>query len=292
MTRLRAQGDRERVSFPRRSSPPRRLESGLAPESVDDIVARSGRGRRRGRHRRAVGRGAQGRRGSRSEQPSLDDVGPSASADLVRVYLREIGRVSLLTAADEVDLAKRVEAGVFAAERLGRDRARPEHRRRPAPRPARRRRRRAARQAAAHRGQPAAGRLDRQAVRRPRAAVPRPDPGGQPRADPRGREVRLHPRLQVLDVRVVVDPAGGVPRGRRPGPHHPHPGAHGRDRQPHPARAADARADPRPRPDARPRSPSRSTCRPSGSRRSSGSRWSRCRCTRRSARRRAPSSAT
>jgi RNA polymerase primary sigma factor len=50
--------------------------------------------------------------------PSLDDAGPSASADLVRVYLREIGRVSLLTAADEVDLAKRVEAGVFAAERL------------------------------------------------------------------------------------------------------------------------------------------------------------------------------
>jgi RNA polymerase primary sigma factor len=52
------------------------------------------------------------------EAPSLDDAGPAASADLVRVYLREIGRVSLLTAADEVDLAKRVEAGVFAAERL------------------------------------------------------------------------------------------------------------------------------------------------------------------------------
>ena len=52
------------------------------------------------------------------EPPSLDDAGPSASADLVRVYLREIGRVALLTAVDEVELAKRVEAGVFAAERL------------------------------------------------------------------------------------------------------------------------------------------------------------------------------
>jgi len=50
--------------------------------------------------------------------PALDDTGPAASADPVRVYLREIGRVALLTAADEVDLAKRVEAGVFAAERL------------------------------------------------------------------------------------------------------------------------------------------------------------------------------
>ena len=50
--------------------------------------------------------------------PALDDTGPSASADLVRVYLREIGRVALLTAADEVELAREVEAGVFAAERL------------------------------------------------------------------------------------------------------------------------------------------------------------------------------
>jgi RNA polymerase primary sigma factor len=50
--------------------------------------------------------------------PALDEVAPGPSADLVRVYLREIGRVSLLTAAEEVDLARRVEAGVFAEERL------------------------------------------------------------------------------------------------------------------------------------------------------------------------------
>ena len=52
------------------------------------------------------------------ELPSLDDMAPGPSADLVRVYLREIGRVALLTAAEEVDLARRVEAGVFAEERL------------------------------------------------------------------------------------------------------------------------------------------------------------------------------
>jgi len=40
--------------------------------------------------------------------------------DPVRVYLREVGRVALLDAAQEVDLAKRIEAGVFAAERLQR----------------------------------------------------------------------------------------------------------------------------------------------------------------------------
>jgi len=46
----------------------------------------------------------------------LDAQGPSA--DLVRVYLNGIGRTALLTAADEVDLAKRIEAGVFAQHML------------------------------------------------------------------------------------------------------------------------------------------------------------------------------
>ena len=42
-----------------------------------------------------------------------------ATSDLVRIYLREIGRVPLLTAADEVELAKAIEAGLFAEEKLG-----------------------------------------------------------------------------------------------------------------------------------------------------------------------------
>ncbi len=40
------------------------------------------------------------------------------SSDSVRLYLREIGRVPLLTGAEEVSIAKRIEAGVFATERL------------------------------------------------------------------------------------------------------------------------------------------------------------------------------
>jgi RNA polymerase sigma factor (sigma-70 family) len=44
--------------------------------------------------------------------PDLDEV--ATSADLVRVYLNEIGKVALLTAADEVELAKRIEAGLYA----------------------------------------------------------------------------------------------------------------------------------------------------------------------------------
>ncbi len=42
------------------------------------------------------------------------------SADLFRQYLREIGRIPLLTAVEEVELARRVEAGLFAEDKLGR----------------------------------------------------------------------------------------------------------------------------------------------------------------------------
>ncbi|MFD8735530.1 sigma-70 family RNA polymerase sigma factor [Streptomyces sp. NPDC059618] len=47
---------------------------------------------------------------------AADTGGPSS--DLFRQYLREIGRIPLLTAAEEVDLARRVEAGLFAEEKL------------------------------------------------------------------------------------------------------------------------------------------------------------------------------
>ena len=39
---------------------------------------------------------------------------PSNSGDSVRVYLNAIGRRDLLTAEEEVDLAKRIEAGLYA----------------------------------------------------------------------------------------------------------------------------------------------------------------------------------
>jgi RNA polymerase primary sigma factor len=42
----------------------------------------------------------------------------AATGDLVRIYLREIGRVPLLTAHDEVELAKAIEAGLFAEEKM------------------------------------------------------------------------------------------------------------------------------------------------------------------------------
>jgi len=50
---------------------------------------------------------------------ATDDRG--ASADLVRAYLNGIGRTKLLTAVQEVELARRIEAGLYAEEKLTAD---------------------------------------------------------------------------------------------------------------------------------------------------------------------------
>ncbi|RKS77571.1 RNA polymerase primary sigma factor [Motilibacter peucedani] len=46
----------------------------------------------------------------------LDQAAPTS--DLVRLYLDDIGRTALLTAADEVELSQRIEAGLYAAHLL------------------------------------------------------------------------------------------------------------------------------------------------------------------------------
>ena len=57
------------------------------------------------------------RRAARAPVERSDDPSGGTS-DTVRMYLKEIGRVSLLTAEDERDLAKRIESGRFATEKL------------------------------------------------------------------------------------------------------------------------------------------------------------------------------
>jgi len=46
--------------------------------------------------------------------------GSGGTSDPVRMYLKEIGRVDLLSAAEEVSLAKRIESGLAAAQELAR----------------------------------------------------------------------------------------------------------------------------------------------------------------------------
>ena len=152
--------------------------------------------------------------------------------------------------------------------------------------------RRPGRQAPHDRVEPPARRVDRQGLPRARRAVPRPDPGGDAGPEPRGREVRLAPRLQVLDVRDLVDPPVGAARRREPRAHDP---------RARPRRRAPAEAVARPRAGSRSSSAARRrrrssrrrpASRSSTSTRRSAPRTRRSRSTRRSARTTRASSAT
>ena len=52
------------------------------------------------------------------EEAAEIEAGATLSVDVLRLYLNQIGRVPLLTAEQEVELARAMEAGLFAAERL------------------------------------------------------------------------------------------------------------------------------------------------------------------------------
>ncbi|HJE52554.1 MAG TPA: RNA polymerase sigma factor [Tessaracoccus flavescens] len=53
-----------------------------------------------------------------ADEPEVQVVSAGATADPVKDYLKQIGKVALLNAVEEVELAKRIEAGLFADERL------------------------------------------------------------------------------------------------------------------------------------------------------------------------------
>ncbi|WP_370462386.1 RNA polymerase sigma factor [Nocardiopsis sp. FR6] len=52
------------------------------------------------------------------DAPAAQVVAAGATADPVKDYLKQIGKVPLLNAEQEVELAKRIEAGLFAEEKL------------------------------------------------------------------------------------------------------------------------------------------------------------------------------
>ncbi|MDI9581837.1 MAG: RNA polymerase sigma factor [Thermobispora sp.] len=55
------------------------------------------------------------------DAPSAQVAAAGATADPVKDYLKQIGKVPLLNAEQEVELAKRIEAGLFAEEQLAKE---------------------------------------------------------------------------------------------------------------------------------------------------------------------------
>ncbi|WP_020577618.1 RNA polymerase sigma factor [Actinopolymorpha alba] len=56
--------------------------------------------------------------GDDTDEPEQQVLVAGATADPVKDYLKQIGKVALLNAVQEVELAKRIEAGLFAEEKL------------------------------------------------------------------------------------------------------------------------------------------------------------------------------
>ncbi|GMA39299.1 RNA polymerase sigma factor [Mobilicoccus caccae] len=87
----------------------------------DDKSARRGRGTKKVAEAPAEGTEESGfvlREDDEDDAPAQQVVTAGATADPVKDYLKQIGKVALLNAEQEVELAKRIEAGLFAEERL------------------------------------------------------------------------------------------------------------------------------------------------------------------------------
>jgi RNA polymerase primary sigma factor len=56
-----------------------------------------------------------------ADEPEQQVMAAGATADPVKDYLKQIGKVALLNAEQEVELAKRIEAGLFADEKINDD---------------------------------------------------------------------------------------------------------------------------------------------------------------------------
>jgi RNA polymerase primary sigma factor len=145
--------------------------------------------------------------------PELD-LTVEPSLDSLRLYLREIGKVALLTADQEVSLAKRIERGdMLAKQQMTEANLRLV--------------------VSIAKGYLGRGLSFLDLIQEGSLGLIR-------------REVRLPQGVQVLDLRDVVDPPGRDAGDRRQGAHHPHPGAHGREAEPGRPHRAPAGATARP----------------------------------------------
>ncbi len=87
-------------------------------DDADDSDDEGGPARPKGTGEEEAGGGFVIRDDDEDDAPAQQVVTAGATADPVKDYLKQIGKVALLNAEQEVELAKRIEAGLFAEERL------------------------------------------------------------------------------------------------------------------------------------------------------------------------------
>ena len=157
-----------------------------------------------------------------SGNPKRRVIAAGATADPVKDYLKQIGRVSLLNAEQEVDLSERIEAGLYAQHLLDTESEGMEFKRK-----------RELKWAAAD-GKKAKDHLLEANLRLVVSLAKRYTGRGMlfldliQEGNSCRREVRLEEGLQVLHLRHVVDSSGHHPCHGRSGPHHSRACAHGR----------------------------------------------------------------
>ena len=90
----------------------------LGDSAADGIATKSDGNKAKGGEEESETAGFVIRDDDEDDAPAQQVVTAGATADPVKDYLKQIGKVALLNAEQEVELAKRIEAGLFAEEKL------------------------------------------------------------------------------------------------------------------------------------------------------------------------------
>uniref|UniRef100_UPI0038501B10 RNA polymerase sigma factor n=1 Tax=Nesterenkonia lutea TaxID=272919 RepID=UPI0038501B10 len=113
------------VDAEEQAAPTAALEKAVAKAVADgedpEVIAEDGQKPKDSDEEESKGRGFVISNADEDDAPAIQVVSAGATADPVKDYLKQIGKVALLNAEQEVDLALRIEAGLFADHKLARE---------------------------------------------------------------------------------------------------------------------------------------------------------------------------
>ena len=113
------------VDAEEQAAPTAALEKAVAKAVAEgedpEAIAEDGQKPKDSEEEESKGRGFVISNADEDDAPAIQVVSAGATADPVKDYLKQIGKVALLNAEQEVDLALRIEAGLFAEHKLARN---------------------------------------------------------------------------------------------------------------------------------------------------------------------------